>query len=193
MLKISRKIFGTVIASLLVASPVFAADSGVVTSVDNGGVVNIAERGQDRPGRMEGRGRMEGPQGKFCGKGEMFKFSDSQLEKMSSIKNQYLDKSSAQSAELGNLHRQLKDVLSQTSIDRSKAEAIQTKINSLKSELSISRLNMKIDEMGVLTPEQREQIHHRMLLGEAFGGRGGHHQHFGGGKHFEHGGRPDRT
>jgi Spy/CpxP family protein refolding chaperone len=171
MFNIDKKVFGAVLATMLIAVPVLAANSSTGDGADGGRA--IAQN------RVEGAGEH----------GKRFGFTDSQLEKMASIKNLYMDKTSSERAELGTLHRQLRDVLSQTSVDRSKAEGIQSKINQLHGDLSTAKLDLKMDEMSVLSPEQREQMHHRMLVAEAFGGgHMMHHRHGGGGKHFQHGG-----
>jgi Spy/CpxP family protein refolding chaperone len=177
MLNINKQVFNAILVSLLVAAPVLAANDTSANGADGGS------------GRMIAQNKVEGGGGSFHRPG--MRLSDSQLEKIASLKNQYLDKTGGERTELGSLHRQLKEVLSQSSIDRSKAEAIQAKINSLKGELSTAKLDLRIDEISTMTPEQREQMHHHMLVAEAFGG--GHHHHFGGrrehgGGHFEHGG-----
>jgi Spy/CpxP family protein refolding chaperone len=185
MLNNMKKIFGATLASLIIAGPVLAADSGAVTAVDKATASGI-ERGPGKAFAKHGCG----PGG--FERGKKLDFSDSQLEKMSSLKNQYLDKTASQLSQLGVLERQLRDVLSQPSIDRAKAESVQSKINSLKADLSTARLNLKIDEIGILTPEQREKMRHRMLVSESFGHKFGHGRHFGGGKfgggNFEPGG-----
>ncbi|MBX9725306.1 MAG: hypothetical protein K2X81_28135, partial [Candidatus Obscuribacterales bacterium] len=132
--------------------------------------------------------------GGHCGGGPRMNLTDAQLEKMSSLKNKFEDSTSAEKVQLGSLFRQMKDVFSKPEVDRQQAIALQTKINTVKNDLSTARLNLHLDEIAVLTPDQREQIRHRMLEREAFGGAGGHHHgHWGRGGHGghgEHGGRP---
>lgn len=170
MLNIQKQVFNAVIVSLLLAAPVLAADNGTVNGADGGRMLAQSKT------ESSGRSFHHGP-----------KMSDSQLEKIASLKNQFLDKTASERTELGSLHRQLKEVLSQNSIDRSKAESIQAKINSVKGDLSTAKLDLRMDEIANLTPEQREQMHRHMLVAEAFGGgHFGHHRH--GGRHFEHGG-----
>jgi Spy/CpxP family protein refolding chaperone len=184
MLNIRHKLFNTAIVTLLIAAPVLAANGGTA----GGGSVDGHTIAQKKLGDCAGGA---------CERGGKMGFSDSQLEKMSSLKNQFLDKTASGRTEIETLHRQLREVLSQPTIDRAKAEGIQNKINSIKADMSNARLNLRIDEIAVLTPEQREAMRHRMLVSEAFGGgRFGHHRHGGGGhfggggRHFEHGGGP---
>jgi Spy/CpxP family protein refolding chaperone len=182
MLDIKNKLFNTAIIALLIAAPAMAADNGTAGGGDLGGRT-IAQK---RLGGEGGGCQRGGEHGRKMG------FSDSQLEKMGSLKNQFMDKTASERTEMGTLHRQLKEVLSQPTVDRAKAEGLQAKLNSIRDNLSIAKLDLRMDEMSVLTPEQREAMRHRMLVSEAFGGGhfGGHHRHFGGGRHFEHGGGP---
>ena len=191
MLNMREKIFSLAIACLLSAAPVLAAE---ISAADNtaGASIAVGSGGNDQafPGKK--------CHGRMFRTSERFSFSDSQLEQMSALKNQFMDKTASKFSELGSLHRQLKDVLSQKSIDGSKAESIQSKINSLKDDIALGRLKLKIDETAVLTPDQREHMRRAMLVSEVFGNRFNHSGHSGPrhsfGKHFEHGGdRPERT
>jgi Spy/CpxP family protein refolding chaperone len=174
MLNINKQVFNALMVSLLIAAPVMAADGSTASGADGGA------------GRMVASKKLE-CSGGAGGHGPRMNLSDAQLQKMVSLKDQFLDKTGSERTELCNLHRQLKEVLSSSSIDRSRAEGIQAKINSIKDQLSIQKLDLRLDEISTLTPEQREQMQHRMLIGEAFGGHhGGHHRH-GGGRRFEHG------
>jgi Spy/CpxP family protein refolding chaperone len=42
--------------------------------------------------------------------------------------------------------------------------SLNEKTNSLKSELSTARVHKMLDAMAVMTPKQKEQIHHHMLV-----------------------------
>jgi len=178
MFNIKNQVFAVVVASLLIAAPVLAADNVTADGADGGRTV--ASKRLDCAGGA-------------CQRGGKSSFSDSQLEKMSAIRNQFMDKTGQERSEFGSLHRQLRDVLSQSSIDRSKAEGIQSKINSIKGELSTAKLDLKMDEIAVLTPEQREQLHHRMLASEAMGGGHFSHHRHSGGRHSHHGGGSKET
>jgi Spy/CpxP family protein refolding chaperone len=175
MFKFKDQAFKVVIASLIIAAPVLAADD----STTNGAAPS--------QGRMVAAKNLGCSGGGSFHRGGKMGFSDSQLEKMASEKDQFLNKTASERSQLGILHRQLREELSQTNIDRSKAESILAKINSIKADLSTAKLDLKINEIALLTPDQREQMRHRMLVAEAFGGGFGHHRHVGG-RHFEHGG-----
>jgi Spy/CpxP family protein refolding chaperone len=174
------QLFNIVIAALLIGAPAMAADSGAGTPPGVDGKMTASKNLGGGGGACQ--------KGGHCGGGARMNLSDAQLEKMGSLKNKYADSTSAEKAQLGTLFRQMKDVISKPEIDRAQAVALQSKINAVKDDLSTARLNLKLDEIAVLTPDQREQIHHRMLEREAFGGGQRHHGHFGRGGHEGHGG-----
>lgn len=172
-----KSLYSLVLTSIMVAAPALAADD--------------TAPGATQPDhfRMSKRIAEGGP-----GAREKFGLSDDQLEKMSSLNNKFKDSIGAQKTQLGSLHRQLKDVFAQPQLDRAKAVDLQTKINALKAEISIAKLNFKMDKLSILTPEQREKIRHRLLVSQAMGGKmqgpgghcsgGGHSRGRMGGHHF---------
>ncbi len=164
-----KPLYSLVLSSIMVAAPALAADD--------------TAPGATPPEhfRMSKRLAEGGPEGRA-----KFGLNDDQLQKMSALNNKFKDSIGAQKTQLDSLSRQLKDVFAQPQVDRAKAVDLQSKINALKGELSIAKLNFKIDKLAILTPEQREKIRHRILVSEAIGGghsmkgRGGHC----GGGHF---------
>ncbi len=113
-------------------------------------------------------------------------FSDEQLEKIAKIKGAFSDTAAAKAAQLHTLGRELKSQLSQSNIDKSQVMDIQAKINSLKNDISNAKLNMRLDTIAVLTPEQRQKFHHMALQRQVLGGRrGAGHEH----GHHRHGGK----
>lgn len=176
-----KPLYSLVLTSIMVAAPALAADD--------------TAPGADQPGRFKMSKRIA--EGGREGRAK-FGLSDDQLQKMADLNNKYKDGIAAQKTQLGSLGRQLKDVFAQSQIDRSKALDLQTKINALKAEISLAKLNHKIDKLAVLTPEQREKIRHRILVSQAMGGEmkgrgghcgGGHFRGRMGGHHFRgHGG-----
>lgn len=169
MFKNAQQLFTVALAGIIFAAPVLAADGTANSGDTSGGQFKMSKR------------LAEGGPGGPGGERRKMSFSDDQLQKMSSINNKFKDSVGAQFLQLGSLNRQLKETLTQTTVDRSKALDIQTKINALKADLSIAKLNYKLDKMAVLTPEQREHMRHRMLVSQAMGGQGGGH-HFKGGR-----------
>jgi len=87
--------------------------------------------------------------------------SDEQIEKIHSLKNQYLDAVGPKMVEIASKKRKLRDVLLSTDVDSAKAKSLQEEINSLKAEVSNLKLENKIACLNVLTPEQRKSIRER--------------------------------
>lgn len=124
--------------------------------------------------------------------GARFNLTDDQLEKLSAIRNKMKDAAGPKMLELSSLQRHLKDVLTKPTVDRTDALATQKKINALKNDLSDLRLSFRLDSSEIFTPEQKQQIRRKALMG-SFGGR--HHgrhmkRHHGGFKGGFKGGAP---
>lgn len=100
--------------------------------------------------------------------------SAEQKSKLGQLRDQYVLSTATKKAELQVASRQLKETMHGTTVDKSAALSLQSKINGLKGELSTARLNMMLASSDVFTPEQREQMQkfHKM--------RGHHGKHRGG-------------
>lgn len=171
------RIFNLILAGLVIAAPALAADTS-----------------KDDDKRITSSKRLECADGS-C-KQSKSKFSDEQIEKMISLKNQFLDSTATKRTEMETAQRQLRDLFRADNIDRSKALELQNKIDGLRADISRARLNLKLDQISLLTPEQRQDMKHKMLRGGfgGHGGPGGHHRfggprhHMGGPGHGGHGG-----
>jgi Spy/CpxP family protein refolding chaperone len=141
-----RKLFVLSVSSLSLVAPAFADTQvgGVETSV---ATTNIAEK-------ADGKGKM-------CG-GHHRGFKGG------------LDLTDAQKLELAKSQRELKDLLTKPSIDRSAIMSAQGKINDLKASISNIMIAFKADFAETLTPEQRQKLR----FAPSFGGH----------RHFRHGG-----
>ncbi len=106
-----------------------------------------------------------------------FQMTDDQKSKLSTLKNQYILDTATKKAELKVAKNQLREELGKTSIDKSAAQTLQSKISSLKGDLASSRLNMMIAAADVFTPEQREAF---KKMRDFRHGHGGHGKSFGG-------------
>ncbi len=123
--------------------------------------------------------------------------TDEQLEKMNTLKLQFMESTAGPRAQLHVFHRQLRDMMTKPNVDRAQATSLQDKINGLRAQLSTSQLNLRLDMHAVLTPEQQQELRHRMLKQAVFGhhrfvhtggcGHGGG-GHGGGGGECGHGG-----
>lgn len=158
--------------------------AGVIT------LSTIAPSFAEGPGGVVALSPSSGPKGAAqCGPGggprgffQQLNLTDDQLEKFHAIRTKYATETAAKQAELKVLRIQLREALSAEKIDKQAAFAINSKINALKADLSNARLASMIEKADVFTPEQRKEMHHRMLQREAGGGRG-HGHHGWGGRH----------
>ncbi len=126
------------------------------------------------PGQCESRG----PRGGFMAQ---LNLSDDQLERFHAIRTKFQTDTAIKQAELKVLGIQLREILSAEKIDKQGAASVQSKINNLKADLANARLSSMIEKAEVFTPEQRKELHHRMLQRE--GAFGGHHGGRGGSHH----------
>ncbi len=102
-----------------------------------------------------------------------------QLEKLSVLKNKLTLDTAEKKAELKVGRRQLFDLLSKPKVDKQEVLTLNSKLKALKGDISDSRLDFMLAASEVLTPEQKEQIHNRMLTRSLKGGFHRHHR-FGG-------------
>ena len=107
------------------------------------------------------------PQAACCAKSTPI--SDAQRQQLRALRDKYELATAEKKAQLHVSYRQLHEVLSANTIDKGQAQALQTKINGLRDDLSNERLNMRLAASDVFTPEQRAQFRemHRF-----------HHHHF---------------
>ena len=120
--------------------------------------------------------------------------TDEQLEKIAKLKGDMKDAAGAKKAQLQSLRRQLKDALMSEKTDKSAVMDIQSKINSLHSDLANARVSGRLEVLSVLTPEQKQKLRHAALKRQALGAAGMHGkgQHGGRGGHHKGHGRPGR-
>lgn len=88
--------------------------------------------------------------------------SDAQKSKMGKITDQFDLETASLKAQLRVAHRQLFELLGNNEIDHSVAQSLETKIDSLRSEIGKSRLKMMLAMHDVLTPEQRADMKSHM-------------------------------
>jgi len=146
-----------VIASTVAGIPALAAPS------NEGGVTKT----QVNVGSSCAVGKAGGARGSFSRK---MGLSDEQLQKIATLKDQERVATASQKAQLKALYDQLKIEITKPELDKQSVFGLQGKINDLRAQLSNEKLEERINFMAVLTPEQKEQLRHRMLASEAFGG-----------------------
>jgi periplasmic protein CpxP/Spy len=86
------------------------------------------------------------------------RMTDEQRQKLFALRNQYILDTANQKAQLKVAKSELRQTMSETTINKSAAQSLQSKINGLKSDLSNARLTMRLAAADVFTPEQREQF-----------------------------------
>lgn len=159
-----RKLFVLSVSSLSLVAPAFADTQvgGVETSV---ATTNIAEK-------ADGKGKMCG--GHHRGFKSGLDLTDAQKEKLYTMKNSLKDNLGPKKLELAKSQRELKDLLTKPSIDRSAIMSAQGKINDLKASISNLMIAFKADFAETLTAEQRQKLR----FAPSFGGH----------RQFRHGG-----
>ena len=113
--------------------------------------------------------------------GKRLGLTDSQLEKVATLKDKGRVETASQKAQLKALNDQLKVAITKPEVNQAEAMQVQSKINDLRSQLANEKLQQRIDFVAILTPEQKDTLRHKILASEAFGMGGGHrmHHHFG--------------
>jgi Spy/CpxP family protein refolding chaperone len=97
--------------------------------------------------------------------------TDAQRKRLGEVRDKFELDTAQQAAELHVAEHKLMELLGETSVDKQAALGMQSKINTLRNQLSIAQLNLALDSQTVFTPEQREemkQMHHH--FGPALGG-----------------------
>lgn len=104
---------------------------------------------------------------------EKLKLTSDQKDKLSSIRDQYKLATAQKKAELEVAMGQQRQLMSKATIDKSAVLALQSKINSLRDDLSNARIDMALTASAVFTPEQREMFA-KFGHGRGHGGPGMH-------------------
>jgi Spy/CpxP family protein refolding chaperone len=112
---------------------------------------------------------------------ERINLSDAQLEQLRSIREATFQATVTKKADLAVLKSKLRAAITSENVDRNAVMALQSQINAVQADISNTRLASMLDARNVFTPEQRKLMHSRMLH-HGFGGFGGRHHGFGGGK-----------
>lgn len=167
-MKISKLFLSTLVLSgAALVMPAIAADTDVLIPVPVPEEF-IAEELPESTIAFAERGAPE------CG--NPITFSDAQLEKLAGLKDNFDLNTAEKKAQLRSFYRQMHELMTEANIDRQKISDLHQRINTLKSDLSNARLAYMMDRAEVLTPEQRKEMHHWMLVRQT-GPRGGMGRH----------------
>jgi len=107
-------------------------------------------------------------------KPEFSRLSTAQLEKLTALKDKFNLDTAAEKAQLKADRHELFDLLSKPTVDKEQVLSLNTKMNTLKNQISDARINLLLASSEVLTPQQKEQMHDRFLLRSLKGGRQHH-------------------
>ena len=95
---------------------------------------------------------------------EKLGLTDEQLVKLVSIKSDYAVNTAKQKAELETNKKKMIILMTEPKLDKAAILALNEKIDSLKTSLTDARVNQMLTVMNVMTPNQREQMRHHMLV-----------------------------
>ena len=95
---------------------------------------------------------------------EKMGLSDEQMEKLVSLKSEYAVKTAPQKAELMSDMKQMMLLMTASSLDKQAVLSLHEKMANIKSDLSTARVNHMLSAMAVMTPKQRTDMRHRMLM-----------------------------
>ena len=186
-----KKVLASLSLIAAISCPVFAQGISDTTSGDTKGEVKFAAVSKTNdlatlPGSMSAPGQANAIGiGAGPGAASNMNLSDDQLEKIAKLKSAFADAAGAKKVQVQSLNRDLRALLTKEKIDRSAVLDLQKKINDINGELATTKISMRLDALEVLTPEQKQKVHHKQLQRMVFGG-GGHKRagmRHGGGMH----------
>jgi Spy/CpxP family protein refolding chaperone len=151
-----------------------ALDGDLVQTEDSNLVASLPPM-PGGPGAVgRGMGRAGSPLAALQGE---LALTDEQYEKLFSIKKQFLNDAGPKMLALKSSERDLRDLLSQPSLDKQKVKDLQSRVNDQKAELANLKLDKKLSGLDVLTNEQRKEIRLQMLKGCMGAKEGGARKH----------------
>ena len=112
--------------------------------------------------------------------------SDGQMEQLVSLKSEYSINTAKQKAELQANMKTLILLMTEPKLDKQAVFAMNEKIDQLKTALADARVNQMLAVMNVMTPKQREDIRHHMLVRALSQHHSMGSKHHKGSEHHEH-------
>ena len=95
---------------------------------------------------------------------EKIGLSDEQMEKLVSLKSENAVKTAPQKAELMSDMKKIMLLMTASSLDKQAILSLHDKIANIKSDLCTARVHHMISVMEVMTPKQRAEMRHQMLV-----------------------------
>lgn len=107
------------------------------------------------------------------------KLTDEQRSKLGALRDKFTLDTAGKSAELEVSIRQMHELMGKSTIDKQAVLNLESKINSLKADLSTARVNLMLASSDVFTPEQRAQFSKFMEMRHHGWGGSSHDRGFG--------------
>ncbi len=95
---------------------------------------------------------------------EKLGLTDEQMEQLVSLKSEYAVDTAKQKAELKAHMEKMMLLMTEPKLDKQAVLSLHEKINQLKTSLSEARVNHMMSAMEVMTPKQKEEMRHHMLV-----------------------------
>jgi Spy/CpxP family protein refolding chaperone len=114
---------------------------------------------------------------------EKLGLTDEQMEQLVSLKSEYAVDTAKQKAELKADMGKMMLLMTAPTLDKQAVLSLKEKMDQLKASLCDARVNHMISAMNVMTPKQKEQMRHHMLVHML-----SHHHSMGHGPHAHKGG-----
>ena len=101
------------------------------------------------------------------------KLTPEQKQKLGTLHDQFILSTADKKAQLKVAHNEMRRLFEAPAIDKQAVLSLETKINGLRDELSVSRVNLMLASSDIFTPEQRAAFE------KMRGMHGFRHHHFG--------------
>jgi Spy/CpxP family protein refolding chaperone len=101
-----------------------------------------------------------------------YALSPDQLEKMLTFKTQAREEAQPKVADLISSTRKMRDLLTQPNVDKGQVMNLEGQINSDKAALGNIRVETKLNELSVLTPQQRQELRNEFVKRSVEFGKG---------------------
>ncbi len=95
--------------------------------------------------------------------------SEAELLKLAEMKSKFADSLAPKMMELHSLQRQMKLAMAKPSVDRARLMQLQSRINSINSDIANSSLSFQLDLSDTMPADAKERMRKHLLFDAAFG------------------------
>jgi Spy/CpxP family protein refolding chaperone len=138
-------------------------ENGGTTSVAVGKKASCAANGKKLSMAREQQGHRFGhrfhrglPLGALKGD---YALTEAQSEKIVALKDQFREQAKPKFTDMMSASHKMRELMAQNNVDKSAVESLQNQINQDRDSLSNLKLETRLNELSVLTDQQREQLH----------------------------------